>query len=183
MGQYYTTLLRDREGTNYVLNDQCSKFEKENDHEYYTGLKLMEHSWLGAWRTDVVSAKIHKNPMRVAWVGDYADTEEYKLVYETEHCNVEWDVPEKSFDYSGKWLVNHDKKTGFMFDGLAENLEGDTIYPVSLLAAQGNGRGGGDYCGADEELVGTWSMDLVSIEDELPEGYAEMPAPQFAEIF
>ena len=37
----------------------------------------------------------------------------------------------------------------------------------------GNGRGGGDYYGENEELVGTWARDVISIEKDKPNGYDE----------
>ena len=44
--------------------------------------------------------------------------------------------------------------------------------PVSLLTAIGNGLGGGDYCYAEQRNdVGIWALDLISIEDEEPQGY------------
>lgn len=54
------------------------------------------------------------------------------------------------------------------------NVKKWIIYPVSLLTAIGNDLGGGCYEGkTSHEEVGTWTYDLLSIEDEVPEGYKE----------
>jgi hypothetical protein len=42
-----------------------------------------------------------------------------------------------------------------------------------LLTAEGNGRGGGDYKGSNEHLVGTWARHVISVEKEIPDDYAE----------
>ena len=97
-----------------------------------------------------------------------------------------------------RYVVNHtkklyvDKKHGDM-DGAvgltlptAESGGGDSdgdddmawtqirIHPLPLLTAEGNGRGGGDYCGSDMELVGTWARNVISVERQVPEGYSEL---------
>jgi hypothetical protein len=48
------------------------------------------------------------------------------------------------------------------------------IHPLSLLTAEGNGRGGGDYRGAHEDLVGSWARDVISVEREAPAGFTEL---------
>ena len=45
------------------------------------------------------------------------------------------------------------------------------LYPVSLLTAVGNGKGGGDYGWYNKQLVGIWAFDLISIEDEVSPNY------------
>ena len=65
MGQYYRpTIMGKRYGVNGYLHA----------HEYDNGLKLMEHSYLGNNFVNAVLTKIYRNPMRVAWMGDYADS-------------------------------------------------------------------------------------------------------------
>ena len=48
------------------------------------------------------------------------------------------------------------------------------INPLPLLLAQGNGQGGGDYRGKNENTVGIWAKNEISIEFEVPEGYKEL---------
>lgn len=65
MGQYYQpTIMGKRYGVQGYLYA----------HEYDNGLKLMEHSYLGNNFVNAVLRKIDHNPMRIAWMGDYADS-------------------------------------------------------------------------------------------------------------
>jgi hypothetical protein len=45
---------------------------------------------------------------------------------------------------------------------------------LPLLTAEGNGRGGGDYRGENENLIGSWARDIISVEMEIPDGYDEL---------
>ena len=176
MGQYYSIAFQ-HEGEPVILNDR--KVEGEG----YMLAKLLEHSWMGNVVTDAVAAEMYKWPMRLLWCGDYAEEDE---VRDTTHGAVEykdlWGDAEPShefarvdFDYSGKWLCNHDKKLAIDIDDYWRKADKDgwVICPFSLLTALGNGRGGGDYHegNSDFDKVGTWAWDLISIEDEKPEGY------------
>jgi len=59
--------------------------------------------------------------------------------------------------------VNHTKK-----EYVVKPRKGE-YHPLSLLTAEGNGRGGGDYRGSGD--VGRWARDIISMEDDIPEGY------------
>jgi len=48
-----------------------------------------------------------------------------------------------------------------------------------LLTAEGNGRGGGDFCGNDDH-VGTWARHLIQVMSVATEGYTEL-RPDFKE--
>ena len=63
MGQYYMPTLIDSDGTIRTLYS----------HDYDNGLKLMEHSYIGNNFVGAVLSLIWKHPMKVAWIGDYAD--------------------------------------------------------------------------------------------------------------
>ena len=182
MGQYYKQAFKNN-GTIYT----CSRKVKGVDREM---AKLMEHSWIGNYLMDSVAKYLYKNPTNLLWVGDYADGndevgeatnndvaytdvwgEEMKNEFEFELC--------KKFTYKGKFLVNHTKKQYLDFTTYIKNCEVKPywsnrkmcINPISLLTVIGNGRGGGDYCGMNEDSVGYWKWDLISIEDEKPEGF------------
>lgn len=98
---------------------------------------------------------------------------------------VDFETEKGEFDYKGKYLINYTKKEFLSFDkyikeivkrGKAEeyNIKDWYIYPISLLTAIGNDLGGGCYEGkTSHEEVGTWAYDLLSIEDEVPDGYKE----------
>ena len=65
MGQYYhPTIMGKRYGVHGWLYS----------HEYNNGLKLMEHSYLGNDFVNAVLRKINHQPMRIAWMGDYAES-------------------------------------------------------------------------------------------------------------
>ena len=64
MGQYYKPLLIAEDGTKQTA---CS-------HDYDSGLKLMEHSWVGNDFVNAVLQNLDGTPQRLAWIGDYADS-------------------------------------------------------------------------------------------------------------
>ena len=78
MGQYFNQVTQNREGVR-VWNCQIkcpesiTKDSSEYFKDYYTGIKLREHSWFHNKFMDSMSNYIYKNPTKVAWVGDYAD--------------------------------------------------------------------------------------------------------------
>lgn len=55
------------------------------------------------------------------------------------------------------------------------------VHPLPLLVCEGNGRGGGDYCGPGEDDCGRWARDVISLERSKPsseKGYVEF-IPKF----
>ena len=181
MGQYYKIVFK-HNGGNVVVNDR--KIEGKG----YILAKLLEHSWLGCDIADAVAYEMYKNPMRLAWVGDYADDGNevgvatngdisYGGVWGNDDSKHAFPSHKKDFDYSGKWLVNHDAKIAMSFDKYIAESETKygTIAPFPLLTAIGNNRGGGDYYDDNTcyDEVGTWAWNNISIEDAKPEGYEE----------
>lgn len=65
MGQYYHPIIM---GKRYGVKGYLYA------HEYSDGLKLMEHSYLGNDFVNAVLRMIDHQPMRIAWMGDYADS-------------------------------------------------------------------------------------------------------------
>lgn len=50
-----------------------------------------------------------------------------------------------------------------------------TIHPLPLLTADGNGRGGGDFDGDDPAgIVGSWARDHISLSNHAPDGFTEL---------
>lgn len=73
------------------------------------------------------------------------------------------------------WTWSYAKAAGF-------NPEWDEGYvwvthPLPLLTAIGNGRGGGDYHGTNESMVGMWAMDLLSFTEDRPSSKNEVLIP------
>lgn len=155
----------------------------------------MEHSWIGNVFMKAISKYIYKNPVQVAWVGDYAndypnevngEKRGAELWKETWGGAKEQDIDEvDEFDLHKKYLVNHDKKIAIDMDEYISKCEKDgwCVHPLSLLTACGNGMGGGDFYEGSHgyELVGSWCMDTISFEDELPEGICKMDDIEFWE--
>jgi hypothetical protein len=52
--------------------------------------------------------------------------------------------------------------------------DGWQIHPLPLLTCEGNGRGGGDYGGNDQNLVGLWARNTISVSNDIPDGYEEL---------
>lgn len=65
MGQYYTPIIM---GKRYGVQGTLYGWD------YNEGLKLMEHSYMGNNFVNAVLRKIDHQPMRIAWMGDYADS-------------------------------------------------------------------------------------------------------------
>lgn len=79
------------------------------------------------------------------------------------------------------FLVNHTKKQ--FVHMRKDGQPNDGIHPLPLLVSEGNGRGGGDYIGRHQELCGTWSRDVISVEESIPEDYTELVCDFFEEDF
>ena len=144
------------------------------------GMKLMEHSYIDNPFVNTFEYQLTKNGMfyksRVVWGGDYADQE--KNIDKNLHV-LTHDFPDKNLttkitnedikstkDYH--YIINHSKRQ------FVDKQKSFLIHPLPLLTAEGNGRGGGDYRGSNEKLVGTWARDILSIEKEKPDDYKEL---------
>ena len=184
MGQYYMVIARDTDGTTMV-------YDRSVDGEY-TMAKLMEHSRWGNGFCSALSETLVDNPRKIAWVGDYAGTEECEPLgfrYEDVWADEVQYTGVKSTEFTldkVKYLVNNDQKT---YVDLAKYREGSTepsgyvIHPIPLLTCIGNGRGGGDYHPVDDthaEWVGRWAFCAIYLTNTLPEGYHEI-TPMFRE--
>ena len=171
MGQYYKVLAQ--------VGNSRKSISTYLDGEYQMA-KLMEQSWLGNYYVDTIASMFYKKKGRVAWVGDYADDSPYYSQVWNEEKNLVSDESLKKVDFSldNKFLCNHDSKIYVDLEeykkasAFGENKDW-IIHPLPLLTAQGNGRGGGDYYDnyPNFDKVGDWAMELISIEDEIPEGY------------
>ena len=110
MGQYYNVVIKNK--------NTITAYNREVDGEY-TMAKLTEHSW---WYNPFVSSitkLLYKNPCKVAWIGDYSETEcaeeinpilfEFAWGDEVEKHSIHQD--EMYLD--GKYLVNQDQVGGW----------------------------------------------------------------------
>lgn len=220
MGQYYhPTILK----KNWKLAKQPVAMSL-NTWDFDNGLKLMEHSYIGnsvMKAMEWLLAEIYAG-MQLAWVGDYADGKvthaypEKKIDdwYKTEVGTL--DIYEKAGDFMDsecrnskyqrtkalipkyedipyyKYAVNLTKKEYVIIPTFKPNKW--VIHPLSLLCADGNGRGSGDYremydknenlIPNDYDLVGRWAYDRIYITNDRTKikGYKKI-TPHFKERF
>ena len=179
MGQYYDILLK-RE--NY---EHYEHYGSSVDGVYVPG-KLMEHSWWENAMLGAVCRLIYEMPAKIFWVGDYADKADsvngmteseilkiYRLCYGNGSLERKTLSGKDLLVLDDKFLVDHTKQeyidcTAYFDKSLDEN--GWAIHPLSLMTAIGNGPGG-DYRGVNEERVGEWAGDLISVENTPPENF------------
>lgn len=191
MGQYYHIVF----GVKDPENNETKVVVNQRNVEGcgYIMAKLLEHSYIGNKLTSAVASYVwRKGPVRVMWVGDYAEEDElneltggavhYQQVWpEEEEDGVLSYLPAKDFQYENKFLVNYSKREYLSYNKYLKKSKGKaawgwTIDPLPLLTAVGNGRGGGDYREPNEnyDLCGTWAWDELSITDTRPpKGYKE----------
>ena len=202
MGQYYhPTILK----KNWKLAKQPVAMSL-NTWDFDNGLKLMEHSYIGnsvMKAMEWLLAEIYAG-MQLAWVGDYADGKvthaypEKKIDdwYKTEVGTL--DIYEKAGDFMDsecrnskyqrikalipkyedipdyKYLVNLTKKEYVVIPAYKPNKW--VVHHLSILCADGCGRGSGDYgpYSDDEEsekkydmgLVGCWAYDRILVTND-----------------
>jgi len=142
-------------------------------HDYDSGLKLMEHSWIlnefvGAVENMLMPhGKYYKSP--IVWAGDYADNDLKTNVYDRCKDKNKIEPPKGVVDPIYRYLVNHTKKQ-YVDKMTVPDNDGWRIHPLPLLTCEGNGRGGGDFRG-ESDLIGSWARDVISVEKTIPEGY------------
>jgi len=170
MGQYYK----------FIILADNKKNNKEvillviNPRDYDNGSKLMEHSYINTNIMNTVEMLIspdgdfHKS--RIVWAGDYADEDESMNLYHLAENYSSYTTYNNNINNINiNYIVNHTKKL-YVDKTKIEN----EIHPLPLLIAEGNSRGGGDYHGNNENLCGSWTRDVISIENEIPDNYEEL---------
>lgn len=185
MGQYYHPVSLDT-------------MEHLYSHDFDNGLKLMEHSYVGNNFVSAVEMLLIEggrwDKHQIVWAGDYADgelpgTPLYGINPESERPFTIQDHLEDSkklrFLIEGIpadhiYLINFDKKqyvdkTKIPVGGNWGEDEPFYIHPLPLLTAEGNGRGGGDFRGADPKgLIGSWARNRLGLRNAIPEGFTEV---------
>lgn len=174
MGQYYKIIfLSDIERKKEIIR-MCIIPNCFNE----CGSKLMEHSYINNKLVNFIEYLLCPKGMfymsRVVWAGDYADNEYDE---DTNLYNISGNISNNNIiNYnenintsSYKYIINHTKQMFINKDNL-----NNEIHPLPLLLSEGNGRGGGDYNGCNQSLCGSWSRDIISLEEELPEYFVEL---------
>ena len=192
MGQYYKPI---------ILNNSGNVGIYAHPHKYDNGMKLMEHSYIGNSLVGAIEYMIEDDPANVVWAGDYADAEvnsKYNLYDLTNDNGVIEMTPKyyqkekkKGYEYimqmfiktsnRTRYIINHSQRKYVDKTKLPIDNYGWSIHPLPLLTAEGNQRGGGDYYGNNENLVGSWARDFISVSTKKPnDDYTEI-IPNFME--
>ena len=170
MGQYYLTA--------FLNPDESNPEHRIRAWIQGTGMKLMEHAYRGNQTVLAVEHQLspegmfYKTP--IVWAGDYSDPEvlaaDPRNIYQFATSQLSKNLDQCAPDYHGpttyRYIVNHSKKQ--FVDKGQDTPPQFTIHPLPLLTAEGNGRGGGDYRGTNEHLVGAWARDIISMEKTPP---------------
>lgn len=169
MGQYYKAAC---------LNDFGNKINGwVLPHDYQSGLKLMEHSWMLNDFVNSVESLLSSGSdwykKSIVWAGDYADNEDntetniFSLCVENKKKK-----PKVIKPMEFRYILNHTKKQFVDKLKVPEN-DGWMIHPLPLLTCEGNGRGGGDYRG-ESDIVGSWARNKISVDNYVPEDFTEL---------
>ncbi len=171
---------------------------------YGSGVKLTEHSWIGARFPNAVLSEVVDRPKRIAWIGEYSLTQlsedqfsfsngfisskdQYKIIYDEatgRHSKALKVTVNIDVDCADWFVVNESKKIFFDLEQyVCENITADgwCLHPVPLLTAVGNGLGGGDFYGKGIEDIGKWAFDKISISKYLPDSRYSEVFPSFIE--
>ena len=197
MGQYYKVVVGTVQGWNKTVYCPLN---------FDDGLKLMEHCYVDTYLMNKIHSVLYKNPMRVLWVGDYANskTDEFyargnrnqeeqpkslpklsevwgrkKSIYKAGDTKE----PDIKIDYEHSFLVDHTTKSYIdlsKYYNLSKTNMWGIIDPLPILTVVGNGRGGGDYSGTNMNRVGSWKWHLISIEDATPDGYTKLRTSNYS---
>ena len=171
MGQYYKIIIL-ADNMELIRIWMCPS-------SYNNGVKLMEHSYINNNFMNAMEYLISPSGMfyksRIIWAGDYANSVESEQVNEdvgdlnlyslAEQQYGKFMAPylnEKFIENMDRYryIINHTKKL-YVDKKKCKNI----IHPLSLLVTDNcNGMGGGDYRGINEELCGTWTRDIISVE-------------------
>lgn len=167
----------------YFIAVNLSKKEYLHPHDYDTGAKLTEHSWVGDNLIDAVInllADEWKHD-RIVWAGDYAEIGLFvpgsskKNLYDYASENFKkLTRANKELSEQFQYICNADTEQYVNVRKLPVSSWGETIHPLPLLTSCGNGQGSGDYCGPDEHLCGFWAADRIFVSSKAPEGYSEL---------
>lgn len=203
MGQYYRQLIGNKSGEIIAVYNCASILE--NGSVDRDGFKLMEHSWLENSFVNGICRQMYNNPLRIAWVGDYAnEVGDFDLEIPSKPILPDyysawgdWVRPSfikinEEFSIVGKFLLNHDTgeyieitDDGYLYysQPTVKSPLSWIIHPLPLLTAIGNDRGMGDFHEGNYgyENVGIWAWHLLEIADGVPMEYEELSTLGFVE--
>ena len=181
MGQYYKPTIQaikyddDRK--------QVRKLFVIDPYKLNYGVKLCEHTHKNSEVVRLVTNFMYELNKQgwvtqLVWLGDYANPsfgENPNLYGSLKHTNVQLQKEDgvivsamvEGFDgvidmtKDHLYLVNHDRNE---YINTSENV--GAYSQLALLTADGNGKGGGDYWGANWRDVGLWRYHKISVMDK-----------------
>ncbi len=174
MIQSFRALLIDSRGRKTAYNFPCSA-------------QLLDHATWGNDGVNYIASELVGRSCRIAWIGDMArckpaliDRDLFRFA--ANHSIPAYDINRtKSFNLWGLYFVNHTKQfyldcTDYFCDMGGENgfEDGWVLHPLPMLTAVGNGRGEDDYVGINQDLVGSWALDLISFSLFAPTEYTKV---------
>lgn len=174
MGQYYIPSVLKK---NFKFGDSNVVIGSLNAHHYMNGLKLTEHSYIGNnfMKAAMQLLAIYKAHPFV-WCGDYTDERftdndgNKRNAYEIAHIitpeELQSMVEKNGIEEDYKYIVNYTKRQYIKVPDYEEDKW--TTHPLSLLCADGNGLGSGDYHGINEDKVGIWAYDRIGVTNKRP---------------
>lgn len=177
MGQYYRF---------YMTNGKEERVMCPFD--YGNTFKLMEHSWIGNnFCNQAVASLMDMGGGKVYHLGDYADDLVSKEIYRKTWGDE--DGEDLSIRFRDMWEFDQGEEVFIICPERKEYIrypfqrKGDNWYAnhFALLTALGNQRGGGDYYGSNEDMVGLWAgLDLEVVTKE-PAGLKKIHGWMFKE--
>ena len=172
MGQYYRFYL-DNGKEQRVL---CP-------FDYDNTFKLMEHSWVGnGYCNAVVKTLQDMGECRVYHVGDYAEDLVSEEIYdacwgENEHLYKDAEIPARE----GQVFIVCEERSEYIRYCFGAPEGKWYVNTFALLTALGNQRGGGDYYGSNEDMVGLWAGQTLLVTEEEPVGLEKIHGWTFRE--
>lgn len=73
-------------------------------------------------------------------------------------------LEELSEDTDLRFLINDDRKE-YVDLWEVPSIDGYRVHPLPLLTCDGNGRGGGDYNGLNNKMVGSWARNFIRVAE------------------
>jgi len=169
MAQFFQPII-EKDGEQIVISDF---FNGES-----AGGKLTDENWWGSPFLNSICTLLYDQPLKIAWVGDYAyDFEFYNAVWRDISFDDEI-VDDNPIMLNGKYLCNHSLKQYVDCDEYFEKSKDNDescYHPLPLLTCIGNASCCGDYTSdIGKEFVGSWGWNIVSVEDGIPEGFIKI---------
>lgn len=170
MGQYFKPVIIDKKDSKKVVASLQA-------HDFFNGLKLMEHSYVGnnfvnAFTTLINDENGKYKGYPMVWCGDYADDVlEGKNYYDiARDNNTDEDVKDlKANEY--RYFINKTKKEFVDIEDCPSGKTSDDliVHPLPILTSLGNGRSH-DYYPKEGELkfIGSWAMDVIVSSNKCP---------------